>query len=389
MGKWQALLCKCPIYGELNAQKQFNLGGKTQQMHKIGEDYKLEMFFELSEDFLCIAGYDGYFKRANPAFLKVLGYSEEEIFSRPIDEFVFSEDRGKTSMKRESLTNNTSLFNFENRYLTKSGDIIWMSWTSIPLHKDGLVYAIAKDITLAKQIEEERHQLLTNLSKKNKDLKQLSYRTSHDLRSPVNNIMALTEMIDISKIQDEDTLELLALLKLSTDGLKENLNEFVDSLTKNDNDQFSQFEEVHINNCLEKVKSSISSLLGNSKTTFNVNFSEVSTVKFNKTYLESIFLNLITNSIKYTRPNHPPEVSICTKKNEEDIQIIFSDKGLGFDMERDQKKIFGLNQRFHQHLDSKGVGLYLIYNYISSVGGQIEVESKLNEGAMFIITIPN
>ncbi|MEB8330439.1 PAS domain-containing sensor histidine kinase [Flavobacteriaceae bacterium KMM 6897] len=358
-------------------------------MQKIGEDYNLGMFFEISEDFLCIAGYDGYFKRANPAFLKLMGYSEEEIFSRPIDEFVFSEDQGKTNLQRENLINNTSLLNFENRYLTKKGDVIWLSWTSIPLSKEKLVYAIAKDITIKKQIEEERYQLLTKLSNSNNDLKQLSYRTSHDLRSRVNNIMALTDLIDTSKIQDQDTLEVIELLKFSAEGIKDNLNEFVDNLTVKDNNHFISLEDLDIIESLQSVKKLISSLISNSKTTFSTDFSAVKTIKFNKVYLESIFLNLITNSIKYTKPNHAPEISICSKKNDDDIQIIFTDKGLGFDMEKDKNKIFGLNQKFHHHIDSKGVGLYLIYNYISSLGGQIEVESRLNEGATFIITIPN
>ena len=358
-------------------------------MQETINDYNLGMFFEISQDFLCIAGFDGYFKRVNPAFLKILGYSEEEIYSKPIDEFIFHEDRSQTSMHRRNLINNNSLFHFENRYLTKKDEIIWLSWTSIPLPKERLVYAIAKDITFKKQMEEERYHLLSNLDKSNKELKQLTYRTSHDLRSPVNNIMALIDLVDTSKIEDEDTLELISLLKLSTNGLKENLNEFVDSLSENDKKIYVSLEELEITNCLENAMNSINSLISTSGAKFDLKISGVQTVKFNKTYLESIFLNLITNSIKYTKPDQSPEILIETKRTDNDIHIIYSDKGLGFNLERDKKKIFGLNQKFHHHSDSKGVGLYLIYNYISSLGGQIEVESELNEGATFIITIPN
>lgn len=358
-------------------------------MQEVSKEYDLEMFFEISEDFLCIAGYDGYFKRVNPAFLKALGYSEQEIFSKPIDEFIFHEDRTRTNTQREGLIKNTSLFHFENRYVTKNNNIIWLSWTSIPLAKDKLVYAIAKDITFKKQMEEERYHLLSNLHKRNIDLKQLSYRTSHDLRSPVNNIMALIDLMDTSKIEDEDTLELISLLKLSTEGLKINLNEFVDSISQNDHGLLISLEELNIANCLDTVKKSINYLIECSNTTFKINFLDANTVKFNKTYLESIFLNLITNSIKYTKPNQSPEITINTKKVGNDIQIIFADKGLGFDMEKDKKRIFGLNEKFHHHADSKGIGLYLIYNYINSLGGQIEVESKINEGATFTITITN
>lgn len=353
------------------------------------KEHKLELFYEVSEDFLCIGGFDGYFKRVNPAFIKALGFAEHELFSKPINQFIHPEDRDRTEIHRETLRKNTSLIHFENRYITKKGEIIWLSWTSIPLVKDEVIYAIAKDITQKKQMEEERYHLLSNLSTSNKNLKQLSYRTSHDLRSPVNNIISLLSLMDISKINDEETLELLELLKISTDGLKETLNEFVDTLSKKEDNLYIPINELNLNNTLEIVKNSIKSLLENSKTTFKIDFTEAPTLKFNKAYLESIFLNLITNSIKYTKPNCPPEISISTKKTDFHTQIIFSDQGLGFDMEKDGDKIFGLHQKFHHNTDSKGVGLYLIYNHVTNLGGRIEVKSNPNEGVTFIISIPN
>ncbi|WP_407306482.1 ATP-binding protein, partial [Acinetobacter sp.] len=60
--------------------------------------------------------------------------------------------------------------------------------------------------------------------------------------------------------------------------------------------------------------------------------------------------------------------------------------GLGFDMEKVKDRIFGLHQKFHHHVDSKGIGLYLIYNHITSLGGKITVESEINKGATFVMT---
>ncbi len=67
-------------------------------------------------------------------------------------------------------------------------------------------------------------------------------------------------------------------------------------------------------------------------------------------------------------------------------QLIFSDNGLGFNMDKVKDKIFGLHQKFHDHIDSKGIGLYLVYNHVTSLGGQIAVESEVNKGATFIIS---
>src|SRR3970040_1160504 len=144
--------------------------------------YHFDNFFNISADFICIAGFDGYFKRINPAVSKALGYSEEELYANPISSFVYEPDLKITIETREQVYKNKPLLNFENRYLTKSGSIVWLSWTSMPVENEKLVYAIAKNITHKKKIEEERNILLTNLTKINKDLKHLSYKTSHDLK---------------------------------------------------------------------------------------------------------------------------------------------------------------------------------------------------------------
>ena len=114
--------------------------------------YKLELFFELSPDLLCIAGYDGFFKRINPAVSRLLGYTNAELFSRPINDFVYHEDQNTTSTVRGELTKANPLFNFENRYLTKSGDIVWLSWTSLPAESYKLIFSIAKNITHKKTL---------------------------------------------------------------------------------------------------------------------------------------------------------------------------------------------------------------------------------------------
>src|SRR5687768_3827552 len=174
-------------------------------MTMTGADFKYDRFFELTPDLLCIAGYDGYFKKINPSVSNLLGYTMEELYARPINDFVHPDDKGITAKVREELTKCKPLYNFENRYLTKSGEIVWLSWTSLPVDSDQLIFAIAKNVTHKKRLEAERNAMLSNLTKINEDLRKLTYTTSHDLRSPVNNLLAVFNLIDTSKISDGET----------------------------------------------------------------------------------------------------------------------------------------------------------------------------------------
>lgn len=350
-----------------------------------GADFNFERFFELSADLFCIAGYDGYFKRINAAVSKTLGYTNEELFSRPINFFVHPADQTITEKKRDNIRHEIPLLNFENRYITKSGEVVWLAWTSMPVDREQLVFAIAKNITEKKRQEAERNNLITSLTQINDDLKQLTYTTSHDLRSPVSNLLSVFNFIDISKIQDAETVELIGMLRSASESLKETLNNYVDVLSQKDSLNV-HLEKINVNNSLNTVLRSVSSLIQDSGVTINYSIAGDCTINFNKAYLESVFLNLITNSIKYARPEVVPVIDISFRIYKGLKQIIFADNGLGFDMDRVKDKIFGFHQTFHHHHDSKGIGLYLVYNHITSLGGQITIESKPNEGATFIIS---
>jgi PAS domain S-box-containing protein len=348
-----------------------------------GRNFNYELLFDLSPDLLCIAGYDGYFKRINPAVSNLLGYTMEELYTRPINDFVYHEDQETTSKVREELRKAKPLLNFENRYVTKSGEIIWLSWTSLPVEADQSIFAIAKNITHKKQHEAERNAMLAKLTKVNKDLKQLTYMTSHDLRSPVNSFLSLLSLIDVSKISDPPTLELIEVIKYAGENLKQTLNNYVDSLSI----KYSvQKEEVDLQEALDNVLKSIHSLIQTSKATIHIDFARLHKINFNLGYVESIFLNLISNSIKYARPDVLPVISIYTEKVEGISRLTVSDNGTGFDMEKVKDKIFGLHQQFHDYTDSKGIGLYLVHTHVTSLGGEVHVESKINEGTTFIIS---
>lgn len=346
---------------------------------------QLEPFFDLSMDCLCIANYDGYFEKINPAFVELLGYSEEELSSKPISDFIYDEDRERTAAHRKNLKKNVPLVNFENRYVCKSGEVVWLHWTSIPVEEEQLIYAIAKDVTHKKELEKERVSRLNQLSRVNEKLKQLNYTTSHDLRSPLNNLISMVDLIDESQIGDEENVETFRFIRLSAEGLKSSLNAFIDAFKQSDSCN-EALEEVYFHDIFGKVQNSISALIQKAGALFRIEYSQLESVPFIAAYMESIFLNFITNSIKYARPDISPVISITTTYRNGEKTLVYSDNGLGFDMEEVGHLIFSLNQRFHDNADSKGVGLYLVYNHVISLGGRISVDSKVNEGTTFTIT---
>ena len=347
--------------------------------------YWTEVFFDISADLFFIAGYDGYFRKVNPSVCKLLGYTEEELLAKPINDFIHPDDIERTNQVRALVKNGEPLLHFENRYRTKNGDTVWLAWTSMPHFEHDLVYAIAKDVTYRKKIDEERNKLLANLKKINQDLKKITYTASHDLRSPVNNLLSVFELLDVSKINDPETLELIEILKITSNSLKETLNSYVDNIGHQDHLHI-MIEELSLSQTVHKILQSVQSQINEAKITVQLNFEAFDTVSYNRVYLESIFINLITNAIKYRQPGIIPVIAISTQIENGVRQLVVSDNGCGFDIDKVKNKIFGLHQTFHEHKDSHGIGLYLVYNHVMDMGGQIEVNSEIGKGTSFLIS---
>ena len=247
-----------------------------------------------------------------------------------------------------------------------------------------LVGAI-QDITARKLAEQEKEQLVNELTQNNMELKQFSYITTHNLRAPLTNLIAISKMLNTDEIKNELTLKLIDGFKRSTYHLNETLNDLINILIIKENKNLAigvyQFQKI-----LDKVAESIETAIVNSRTIINVDFSKAKEVHFNGAYLESIFLNLITNSIKYADFKRDPVIEIKTEKLEDNSVILtFKDNGLGMNMERVKHRIFGLYQRFHNNIDSKGIGLYLIHSQITALGGYVSVWSEEGKGTIFTI----
>ena len=112
-------------------------------------------FIDLSIDMFCIAGFDGFFKNLNPSWQKNLGFTTEELKAKPYVEFIHPDDRLATATEASRLENSEVTFAFENRYLCKDGSYKWLSWNAISTPKRKVIYAVARDITERKGIDEK------------------------------------------------------------------------------------------------------------------------------------------------------------------------------------------------------------------------------------------
>ena len=328
---------------------------------------------------------------ANQAFLQMTGYTLEEIKGKPIrlgtgPNF---DDTDQARIHQALVTGKGC--DFEALTYRKSGEEFWVSFSMIPLHdKKGNIshwISIQRDCTDRKRKNAEREQLVKELTRSNKELKQFSFITSHNMRSPLTNLVAISELLDMGKIEDETTRQLLEGFKSSTRNLNDTLNDLIEILVIKENrmvDVVVQDLEV----VCKKVMDSISRTIKESSALIHINFKAAPEVRFNPAYLESIFLNLLTNSIKYARQDRKPIIFIYSMVTEDGVQLVFEDNGRGFNMSKVQHKIFGLYQKFHNHPDSKGIGLYLVHSQVTALGGTIEVESEENEGTKFTITFP-
>ncbi len=325
----------------------------------------------------------------NSAFTDMTGYSEKEVIGKSAGMFfgkksdILEYDKLKTAVQEYK-----ECF-IETIFYKKNGKEFWINFSMIPVtNKDGEYthwVSIQRDVTEEKEKEKEREQLIRELTQNNKDLKQFSYITSHNLRAPLSNLTGLLNLIDDIEIQDPELKEIITGFQKSTHLLNETINDLVKVIIIKDNPSI-QKEKVLIKEVFENVFNQLSFLISVHKPILKIDLEDVSILEINKSYLESIFLNLLTNAIKYRAPIRQLKVTISTKVEDDNLIITFKDNGIGIDLDKNRDKIFGLYQRFHNYPDSKGLGLYLVKSQVESMNGSISVASTVGKGTTFTIT---
>jgi PAS domain S-box-containing protein len=137
---------------------RYEIGTTGDRPHAIEE-----RFFELSIDMLCVLGFDGYFRRLNAAWTRTLGFTVEELQSRPFFEFVHPDDRTRTLNQNRDVRGGGHALSFENRYLCKDGSFRWLRWNARRDSAQQLIYSVARDITAEKEAQAERDRLVADL----------------------------------------------------------------------------------------------------------------------------------------------------------------------------------------------------------------------------------
>lgn len=324
----------------------------------------------------------------NSAFTNMTGYSAKDVIGKsPTMFFGKKSDIFEYNKLKNAVQENKECF-VETIFYKKNDEEFWVNFSMIPVtNKDGEHshwVSIQRDITEEKVKEKEREQLIKELTQNNKDLKQFSYITSHNLRAPLSNLTGLLNLVDDINIEDPELNEIITGFSKSTHLLNETINDLVKVIIIKDNPSI-QKEKVYIKEVFENVFNQLSFLISVHKPILKIGLGDVSILEINKSYLESIFLNLLTNAIKYRAPTRQLKVTISTKVENDNLIITFEDNGIGIDLVKNKDKIFGLYQRFHNYPDSKGLGLYLVKSQVESMNGSIAVTSIVGKGTTFTI----
>jgi PAS domain S-box-containing protein len=132
-----------------------------------------DRFFDLSIDMLCIVRFDGHIIRLNLAWEKTLGFSRQELQSKPMFEFVHPDDRERTLDQNRRVREGGQALAFENRYLCKDGSYKWLLWNSTADFEHQVIYGVARDITARKRADAERERLLGELQAALAEVKKL------------------------------------------------------------------------------------------------------------------------------------------------------------------------------------------------------------------------
>ncbi|PJZ69411.1 hypothetical protein CH373_14150 [Leptospira perolatii] len=240
---------------------------------------------------------------------------------------------------------------------------------------------LVQDISIRKYLELELRTSIDILSDHNRRLLNFAHIVTHNLRNHSGNLKTLKMLISVAQDETEKQ-EYLEKIFQVIDQLHDtifDLSEVVNinvSLDKKQQDIV--FEEI-----LQGTIRILRSEIEEKNLEIEFDFSEATYSKYVKSYMESIFLNFISNAIKYRDPNKVPSIFIKTFRKDKTVVIRFQDNGRGIDLKKWGKDLFGMYMTFHGNKDAKGIGLFITKNQVESLGGHIEVQSEVDKGSTF------
>ncbi len=246
------------------------------------------------------------------------------------------------------------------------------------------VVGYAVDVTVLKENEQENEKITKDIVQRNKDLEQFSYIVSHNLRLPVANIMGFANILNNDILDDIQQSQFRNALLLSTKKLDEVIVD-LNNILQIRRDINEKREIVIFSNLINNITDSIQDIIKQEKVKIISNFEAINEFNSIKSYLYSIFYNLISNSIKYKQQDIPLIIEIKSSLQKNKLILSIKDNGSGIDLGKNKDLVFGLYKRFHTKIEGKGMGLYMVKTQVESLSGKIRIESEINIGTEFII----
>lgn len=323
-------------------------------------------------------------------FLESLGYKPTN-FTKVVQfrEIVHKEDHHRLDLawKKFARSKYKSEFDCTFKYRTKRDTLveIWARGKVVEFDKNGKplkFVGIQLNVSKIRKVNEDLQRITKIIYKQNKEIKDFSSIASHNLRSPMSNLLSLVNFYKLSKTEQERT-QIFEMIQKASNKLADvidDLGNILSIVAVPDSSQVKlDFEEAW-----NRVKS----LLLADITDLNIKFEfslRALTISYSKTYLDSILLNFLTNSIKYRDQSRQLKIKIDTWTVDGKVWMTYEDNGIGIDLERFGQKIFGYGKTFHVHPEAKGIGLFITKLQIESMGGHIEVDSKVGEWTKFTV----
>ncbi len=378
------------------------LSGAVLAAHDITDRKRAEDKLRVSEDTfrgsfenaaigMANVGLDGNWMKVNDTLCHILGYSKKELLKMTFQNITYIKDLEiDLKLVGELIDGKKDFYHLEKRYVHKKGKIIWgMLSVSVIRNSNGTpCYFVVQitDISTQKKSQLNLEVLTEKLTKQNTQLASFAHIASHNLRAPVSNLNSLLHYYKELKNESEKNL-VFEKFEVVINHLTSTLNTLVESIKIKTASTLSEKEQLSFDGVMNKTLEMLSGELIESSAQIKCDFSQSPRINYNKVYLESVFLNLVSNALRYASPDRVPEVTVKTIENKGKIIMKVKDNGLGIDLKRHGHKLFGLNKTFHRHKESKGVGLYITKTQVEAMGGTISATSQVNKGSVFTIII--
>ncbi|NNF20082.1 MAG: PAS domain-containing protein, partial [Flavobacteriaceae bacterium] len=363
---------------------------KNAQLELARSEESFTGTFDQSAVGMALVGLNGRWKKVNDSLCKSIGYTRTELMKLTFQDITHPDDLNKDlDLLHEVIEDKRDSYQIEKRYYHKEGHLVHviLTVTAVKDIHGKLTHFISQIMDISSRIAaEKRLKTLVNVTKdQNDSLLNFAHIVSHNLRSHATNMSMLTTFLD-GETDPSEQKNIIQMMKNASESLNEtvqHLNEVVQVKTG----ALEKMTSVSLLSAVLAVEKNVNALLKANNTSCHIKIARSHFVNVVPAYLDSIILNLFTNAIKYRSPDRTPMITITSAKRNGRIIIRFGDNGQGIDLDRHRNKIFGMYKTFHSHKDSKGIGLFITKNQIEAMSGTISVESKVDVGTTFIITL--